>query len=75
MLSAEQLEVDLWLADPHLRVNLYQPAIREEAALGCLATPDHSFQVVVGCHGNKDVLMLRMICSFFENNQLANYIH
>lgn len=44
----------------------YQPPIREEASLGCVATVDHSFQVVVCCHGNNDVSMLRIICSLME---------
>lgn len=66
VLHAKQLELDPWLADPHLRVNPHQPPIREEASLGCVATEDHSFQVVVCCHGNSDVSMLRIICSLME---------
>ena len=66
VLNAQQLEAEPWLADPHPWIHLHQPLMRSKASLGRMATTDHPFQVVVGRHGNKDILRLRIICSLME---------
>lgn len=71
MLNAKQVEVDPWLAGPI--------AVLISNQVGSITWlyghHGYSFQVVVGCHGNKEVLMLRIIFSLMETVSLQRKVN
>lgn len=75
-LRARQLEADLWLADgPHSELIFTSHQGGRQRHFACGATEDPSFQVVVGCHGNRSILMLRIIGSKMKMASLERKIN